>query len=117
MPGGVPPSPVFHSQFIYVPCALFHVPGGLSLQICTFVFNHFHDAPLTTPFFSNFCIVVRGCTPFSHSATSRGCESCKVSGSEQGESIADSDLVAKAPHRHPRRFSFHRSPAQRLHFE
>ena len=34
----------------------------VSLQICTFVFNHFHDAPPATSFLSCFCIVARGCT-------------------------------------------------------
>lgn len=32
----------------------------ISLQISTFVFNHFHDALPATPFISNFCIVARG---------------------------------------------------------
>lgn len=32
----------------------------LSLQICAFVFNHFHDAPPATPYLSDFCIVARG---------------------------------------------------------
>ena len=31
------------------------------LQICTFIFNNFQDAPPTTPFLSSFCIVARGC--------------------------------------------------------
>src|SRR5205823_1552664 len=31
-----------------------------SLQICTFVFNHFQDAPPATPFLSSFCIVAGG---------------------------------------------------------
>ena len=35
------------------------------LRICTFVFNYFHDAPPATSFFSNFCIVARGCVPSS----------------------------------------------------
>src|SRR5579859_993696 len=30
------------------------------LQICTFVFNHFQDAPPATPFLSTFCIVAGG---------------------------------------------------------
>src|SRR5690242_18235474 len=30
------------------------------LQICTFLFNNFHDAPPATSFFSIFCIVARG---------------------------------------------------------
>src|SRR5712692_10293270 len=34
----------------------------LSLLICTFVFNHFHDASPVTLFRSCFCIVARGCT-------------------------------------------------------
>ncbi len=41
---------------------------SLSLQVCTFVFNHFHDAPPATLFLSNFCIIARGCTPLSSSA-------------------------------------------------
>src|SRR5690242_15575789 len=32
----------------------------IPLQICTFVFNSFQDAPAATPLFSNFCIVARG---------------------------------------------------------
>ena len=31
------------------------------LQICTFVFNNFQDAPPVIPFLSTFCIVARGC--------------------------------------------------------
>ena len=31
-----------------------------TLQICTFIFNNFQDAPPATLFFSNFCIVTRG---------------------------------------------------------
>ena len=31
------------------------------LQVCTFVFNNFHDAPPATPFLSSFCIVAREC--------------------------------------------------------
>ena len=33
---------------------------AIPLQICTFVFNNFHDAPPATLFFSNFCIFARG---------------------------------------------------------
>src|SRR6266571_3280688 len=36
-------------------------PSILSLQICTLVFNHFHDAPHTAPLFSCSCIFARGC--------------------------------------------------------
>jgi len=39
------------------------LPCSLSLQICTFVFNRFHDGPPAISFFSNFCICARGCTP------------------------------------------------------
>ena len=39
------------------------LPCSLSLQICTFVFNRFHNAPPAISFFSNFCISARGCTP------------------------------------------------------
>ena len=42
--GGVPPAPSLQP----------------TLQICTFVFNHFQDAPSATLFFSWFCIVARG---------------------------------------------------------
>jgi len=37
-------------------------PVTCPLQICTFIFNNFQDAPPATPFFSNFCIVARRCT-------------------------------------------------------
>src|SRR5713101_1609617 len=33
------------------------LPCSFSLQICTFIFNHFRDAPPATFFFSCFCIV------------------------------------------------------------
>src|SRR5207248_385873 len=36
-----------------------HRPAEI-LQICPFVFNHFHDAPPATLFFSCFCIVAGG---------------------------------------------------------
>src|SRR5207245_4669457 len=39
------------------------LPCSLSLQIGTFVFNRFHNAPPAISFFSNFCISARGCTP------------------------------------------------------
>src|SRR5215472_6058570 len=37
-------------------CAFLHS----LLQICPFVFNHFHDAPPASLFFSIFCIVAGG---------------------------------------------------------
>src|SRR5215471_16949645 len=54
--------------------AFCHQPGpspyafccsAILLQICPFVFNHFHDAPPATPFASIFCIVARGGIPCS----------------------------------------------------
>ena len=46
-------------------------PCSLSVQICTFIFNHFHDAPPATLFLSCFCIVARGWGYSSHSGTDR----------------------------------------------
>ena len=40
--------------------ALATAPLQHLLQICTFVFNNFQDAPPATPFVSCFCIVARG---------------------------------------------------------
>jgi hypothetical protein len=37
-----------------------HGSPATMLQICTFSFNNFHDAPPATPFFSCFCIVAGG---------------------------------------------------------
>ena len=34
---------------------------AIHLQICTFVFSHFHDAPPAPPFLSTLCIVAWGC--------------------------------------------------------
>jgi len=51
------------TSFSALPCA--------PLQICTFIFNHFQDAPPATPFLSTFCIVAGGCVPLSsHFGTS-----------------------------------------------
>src|SRR5947208_16842949 len=45
----LPPSPI-SPPTLFLPLATSNSP--LSLQICPFVFNHFHDSPPTTLFFS-----------------------------------------------------------------
>ena len=51
-----------HAAVPYNPQPPFY--PAIPLQICTFVFNNFQDAPPATAFFSNFCIVARGWVPF-----------------------------------------------------
>ncbi len=48
--------PLLHSRSSVLSCSS-------RLQICPFVFNYFHDALSTTPFFSNPCIVAPGMHP------------------------------------------------------
>src|SRR5207245_2485058 len=52
-----PPRLQLPHRLVYVPSFL---PLQPNLQICPFVFNHFHDAPPATLFFSWFCIVAGG---------------------------------------------------------
>jgi len=40
-----------------------HESSVTKLQVCPFVFNHFHDTPPTTLFLSCFCIVARRWIP------------------------------------------------------